>query len=661
MEWKSQEKQRKTAPSLLSICVQFICAKMREKRGNLLRFSEIELTNDSRNLLFLNEFSLGSVDNCTLENVLENDLVQLNLNECVGIDDQSIEFIVKKCGNTLKTLSLNDCSGITDIGLKDLCIPSLTKLDLNGCNRMGSQGMKSLVQNCPNLNELDLSECYFIDDDAIYHLLQSKSLIILTLADCFRVKFTFEDVQNFEREKVEKSPLKSLCMRHTFITDESVRMITQICSDLRILDLSWCNKLTDLSSIYIAEKKYSNLFALNVWGWNKLTDVGVQNFCKSLPKLSSLTISECNGITDQSIISIIAMSPLVSSLNLWGCTSLSPASIQLLLRHTSAIQSLGLSFCHQINDSALQGLATKLPSLKSLQFESCRNLTDETLKTLGSTTIQSINLRRCTSITSFGVWECVQRCTSLTNLNLAFVSLDVETLENLSKLPIMNQLKLLDLSGQKNLCDLRLAQFFENESLCETLNVFKMDESLNVTNEGFSHLLQSCEALTTISLCFCTQLSDDAFQSLGRENHSQITSVSIGGCGGFTNKTISKISSSCPKLKEFVLAWNKKITDDEISKLAQSCPNLKTVNLSYCDLVTDAGIKELLLQCKNLKKLDAGFCPLIEAPKLLGPSEKCSSLQSVRLACKLTGAEQHHFETEIKKNCPFVVVETTSS
>lgn len=97
--------------------------------------------------------------------------------------------------------------------------------------------MRSLVLQCKLLNEVDLTDCYSTDDRALYELLQCPTLTILTLAECYKVTWKFENVENFNKQVAKNSTVKSLCMRHTLIDDNSVLTITELCDSLRILDL----------------------------------------------------------------------------------------------------------------------------------------------------------------------------------------------------------------------------------------------------------------------------------------------------------------------------------------------------------------------------------------------------------------------------------------
>ncbi|PRP87161.1 hypothetical protein PROFUN_01423 [Planoprotostelium fungivorum] len=624
----------------------------------LVRLGSQNLTEDVKSLVFNHEFTRGKVTDDVMENFLENGQTGLSLNECVHITDASLRHIARNVGHSIKTLTLVDCSRITDGGIRALSENAkvLTKLDLTGCFMISRFGADALSRNCTTLSELELTECLSIDDSAIYSLLQSKSLNILTLADCHNVLFLFHDVSDFDREKATNPNLKSLCLRHTRVTDESIQNITELCSDLRILDLSWCSRITNQSAQTIGDKKYPNLFALNLWGCTALTDGGLSHLCRNLPKLSSLTLSECTGLTDQSIISIIAMAANVTSLNLWGCQSLSPASIQLLLRHSPKMQTLGLSYCSQINDAALEGISQKVSQLKAIQFEQCNGVTNKTIASMGSKTLTTINLRRCSLVTSEGIWECLQRCDSLTNLNLAFCSLDVTFVDQLCQFQCLPIIKVLDLSGFKSLTDAHLHQLIENDGFCNSVTTFKLDECTGLTDAGIDGMLRRCTNLQHISLCFCRELTDESFSAMEEGTHHSLLSISVGGCGKFTDVLLRR-ASHCPKLKELTLAWNKLITDKEIPNLASRCQNLKTVNLSYCHLITDVAIKAIVENCRNIKRLDAGYCPDISIAGFMTASLRLKNLMFLRLMSTCLGAIEEFFVESMKRNCPHLKIE----
>jgi hypothetical protein len=107
---------------------------------------------------------------------------------------------------------------------------SLTiSFNTTGCFQITHIGISHIISNCHKINELDLSECFKIDDLAVSNLLQCTTLNILTLAECHKVLFSFTMTTN--------TTLKSLCLRHCLVNDDSVTKIITMCPELRILDL----------------------------------------------------------------------------------------------------------------------------------------------------------------------------------------------------------------------------------------------------------------------------------------------------------------------------------------------------------------------------------------------------------------------------------------
>src|SRR4051794_40274084 len=98
--------------------------------------------------------------------------------------------------------------------------------------------------------------------------------------------------------------------------------------------------------------------------------------------------------------------------------------------------------------------------------------------------------------------------------------------------------------------------------------------------------MKNCTQLKNFSASFCSQLTDESFKTL-HKNNFRINSLSLGGCGNFTgcinafflvikkDLTLKRFSEFCPKLKDLILPWNKQLTDKSLEYLANGCLNLK--------------------------------------------------------------------------------------
>jgi len=647
-------------PSLVHLCLEFISVSF-----GRISWHHSHLTEDAKSIVFSYLSQRGALSNEAIEYFLPNSQTILNLADNPNIENPALITIAKITGSSLTSISLVDCFSLTDQGLISLSkeTPQLQRLDLGGCFLLSWIGMYHLAQNNNKLNELDLTECSNIGDKAIAAILRSSTLTILTIAECYRVQFTFQNLSTvdpmdeipfvFDVHKDVKAPLKSLCLRRTPVTDNSIKIITEIFDDIRILDLSWCTKLTGEFAVYIANKKFEKIFALNLWGV-KVDDRVVNILCRACTGLTSLTLCDNMEITEQSVISMIAMLSSLHTLNLWGCTNLSNPSIQLLLRHGTKLQSLGLSFCTQINDLALVTFSN-LTRVKSLQFESCPLISDKTLNTLGNTTISSINFRKCTSLGSSALENCILRCPNITSLNVSFVQISKDGLFNC--LAICKQIKVLDISGNKTMDDSLIENLIKND-LHESLLTLKLDECPNITDRAIQDVLKVFTKLQTLSLCFCSKLSDPSFETMSKNNFS-LTSISLGGCGLFTDNAIKKISLYCPKMKDLVIPWNKLLTDLTMEYLGNGCKSLKTLNLAYCPLLTDEGLKHLG-SCRALKRLDLGHCPSFSATALLSFVGRMKHLQVLRIKKNSSEEISSYLEEQITKLLGNITLETTA-
>jgi hypothetical protein len=144
---------------------------------------------------------------------------------------------------------------------------------------------------------------------------------------------------------------------------------------LTSLDLSWCDQLSDISSL----ASMSSLTTLGLHGCSQLSNI-------SLANMSSLVDLDLNGCSQLSDISLTNMSSL-TTLNLSYCIQLSNIS----LTNMSSLTTLNLSYCIQLSD--LSPLAN-LNSLTTLNLSGCNQLSDlSPLANLNGLT--SLNLHRC--------------------------------------------------------------------------------------------------------------------------------------------------------------------------------------------------------------------------------------------------------------------------
>lgn len=88
--------------------------------------------------------------------------------------------------------------------------------------------------------------------------------------------------------------------RSAGVTDSGISAITNGCPILQMINLSYCNDITDSSLISLA--KCSNINTFEVRGCPLITSVGLAAIAVGCRKLVKLDIKKCNSINDVAMI-----------------------------------------------------------------------------------------------------------------------------------------------------------------------------------------------------------------------------------------------------------------------------------------------------------------------------------------------------------------------
>ncbi|KHJ88677.1 hypothetical protein OESDEN_11527 [Oesophagostomum dentatum] len=96
-------------------------------------------------------------------------LERITLVECPKVTDKGIRTVTSGQRNLLQ-LELRAMYQLTDAGLTDVHCPLLHTVDISGCARVTSLGIRFLVQRNPNIHCLYLNHCRSLDDQALYDI-----------------------------------------------------------------------------------------------------------------------------------------------------------------------------------------------------------------------------------------------------------------------------------------------------------------------------------------------------------------------------------------------------------------------------------------------------------------------------------------------------------
>uniref|UniRef100_A0A1I8PZE5 F-box domain-containing protein n=1 Tax=Stomoxys calcitrans TaxID=35570 RepID=A0A1I8PZE5_STOCA len=150
------------------------------------------------NLTYLSlESCRDAVTDATLENIFRHQrkLQHLILDDCMRISDEGLLGNGGDNPSTirnlkgLQSLSLRGCRNLSNRALaKGLKFRELRKLVLGYCHKISSMGIEELVENCRCLEDLTISSCLMIDDDAMLHIAQGlPRLRRLNVSNCINL------------------------------------------------------------------------------------------------------------------------------------------------------------------------------------------------------------------------------------------------------------------------------------------------------------------------------------------------------------------------------------------------------------------------------------------------------------------------------------------
>ncbi|XP_055379384.1 F-box/LRR-repeat protein 14 [Condylostylus longicornis] len=301
----------------------------------------------------------------TLKDVVVNvpQLTELNLSGCYNVTDMNLGHAFSIDLPNLKVLDLSLCKQITDSSLGRIAqyLKNLETLELGGCCNITNTGLLLIAWGLKKLKHLNLRSCWHISDQGIGHLagLSKKTaegnlaLESLGLQDCQRlsdealghiaqgltslkvINLSFcVSVTDSGLKHLAKMPeLQELNLRSCDnISDIGMAYLTEGCTGLTCLDVSFCDKITDHALAHIANG-LDNLKSLSL-NQCQITDEGIEKIAKSLRDLEVLNIGQCIRITDNGLKFLVESSSgkSLKSIDLYGCTQLSSNGLDCIMK-----------------------------------------------------------------------------------------------------------------------------------------------------------------------------------------------------------------------------------------------------------------------------------------------------------------------------------------
>ncbi|XP_041348601.1 dynein regulatory complex subunit 6-like isoform X2 [Gigantopelta aegis] len=433
----------------------------------------------------------------------------LNLSECLGLDDETLKLMAKGCkillylnvSHTnltdaslralakycwnLQFLSLAFCCKFTDRGLLYLasgkCNRKLEYLDVSGCLQITPEGFRNLANGCSNLQSLILNEFPTLNDECIMAIAEkcTKLHSVSFLGSPLLTDEPFKKLASHKNLRVIK-----LDGNHR-ISDAALKIIGKQCLGLEHLYMTDCQRITDSALKALVGCK--NLRVVNLADCVRISDSGVRHLVEGqcASQLRELNLTNCIRVGDMAMVNIHKRCHCLTYLSVCFCEHISEAGVELL-GQTHSLISLDISGCN-CGDQGLSALGNNV-RLRDVTLSECGNITDLGLQKFAQQCreVQRLDISHCMNITDGAIKNLAFCCRMLTVLNV---------------------------SGCKLVTDLSLQYL---SGVCHYLAELDISGCYLISDKAMKYLRKGCKKLQVLTMLYCKGISKHAAQKMSR-------------------------------------------------------------------------------------------------------------------------------------------------
>ncbi|KAF2073114.1 hypothetical protein CYY_005583 [Polysphondylium violaceum] len=360
-------------------------------------------------------------------------LQTLNLNDCTGVSDDKllnisqmqlplVNIYLKRCNISdvsvthlvsnspkLCTLELSDTK-ITDATINAITNSRLPikELLLDRCKNITFNSMEKLFRTIHEIRLISLADCPFAINDSTLKTIGKHCHEIHYITLTRNTTITDSGLTSMLKHCNNITELNiSQC---TNITDTSINQIAHSCQKIRELRMVGLNNVTSLKSI---SENCSELVLLDISECHKISsDLGT--LAKGCSKLAHFKLRRCFGFQDASLFSAEGDLHPMNRLTVldWSHGNIEFNAIYSISRACKNLTSLDISNCKSLNDSAIERIATSLTNLKKLKLDGIVSITDDGIKALSDgsvyTNIEVLSLVGCRKISDVSAHHIIR-------------------------------------------------------------------------------------------------------------------------------------------------------------------------------------------------------------------------------------------------------------
>lgn len=384
-------------------------------------------------------------------------LISLDISGCKNITDAGLSLIAKL--PLLEQLWLDDCGLVSDSGLLQIIRArgkNLKTLSTRRCRRLSNASIKELFATLPAaLEELNMSECEAITDDAMEYLVNVPSF------------YGTKRVRAYSAcEKLDVSD----CNRFTTI---SFSWIATAFPLLVNLNVAHCPGICDKS--VRALSSLDRLRSFNMSRCARVSDESMSQFFVTRPNrsLQRIELAYCSQVSEKTVLAIIdTCFSTLEYLDLQCVGAISSQTLIKLVHNCRKLTHLLFSSQPGVNRTVLANLASCNKVLRVFDLSGCENVDDLTLfPLLVMNSIEEIRLNQIKGVSARGFKSLPRNIVRLQLRDIPSHNLDEVGCQALSG--HLRKLEVLDVSRSPGITPKALVNLVEKCKYLHQLNAFE--------------------------------------------------------------------------------------------------------------------------------------------------------------------------------------------
>jgi F-box/leucine-rich repeat protein 2/20 len=308
-------------------------------------------------------------------------IMELDLSKSLEIDDAAISKIGRSCWN-IKVLNISKCVNITDggiVGFMSRFEGLLHTIDISGCIQCSSAAIEAISSRGSALSVIRMNGLSRVSSHSLISLWTSAATSMTIFQMCCDLRSVTTHRKSMMPHFSDDVLLKSRygdCLTEVelagacLITDKGVCGLIRTARPLRILNVSYCNALTDRILVEISNCSRF-IESLNCSGCIKVTSAGLialgGGVCTELRKLD---FNGCSFITDDGVRALAGLHKL-EHLNIYGADFVAGPGLLALAKGCPRLEYIDLTRLDLIEIPTIKSIVRWCPNLSTLNCEGC--------------------------------------------------------------------------------------------------------------------------------------------------------------------------------------------------------------------------------------------------------------------------------------------------